>query len=780
MNSFHYAPKPKIVDGFNACPLHIDQVTASMVFDGSSEISQCIAEMEFTIGPYSGYPFFDLRQTISSATLDGTPLSVAELAHHDFGGGANTQLRIIEQWLVSGSSHVLSLTYDLDTPDAPNARGVIWESGPRLSFDFHLSDLNPSRYLESWLPSNLQFDSFPVALDVQITNTDLPHTILTNGVLSLLDTNHWQVDFPAHFASCSPMLLIEAQDRVVRHTATASLTGGTVVTLDLMKRASDVALDLNSAAATVENDLDDFHSSIGPYMHGNRYTALLTSGPQHSMEYDGGTTSSMSALRHEIFHSWWARGMLPARGEDGWLDEAWTTYNMAPDAVPLDMADTPVAMWTNNPFVRKTHGSAYGHGASVFSGIAADIGIATLKSYMADIYNGRKGRRFTTPEIEAELIRRSGALQIANYFNRFVYGFDSLPDSLDPDLFLQDASDDTGDVPYTGAFWLSPDVWVRNADDDGTTPQNPESGQDNWLYARVHNRGNATSRSFVVGWKIQVWAGTEFVFPGDWFPLTAVTIGFDLGPGETQIIKARWPKTDIPPVGSHGCLLAMVFDPDDPTATGAHIWEHNNLAQRNVTVVDLVADQWAELDFWLGSRFLWETRLLELEIIRPREWPELDIRIAHKSPEVIKCLYRGQERLRELDSVSKRTSVKFDAPKVIRFFGGASDLKPSVGSKLSYLSDQESVRIPARLQADLLKDRNRGPEIRFHDGLRVVMPVTLRGGHREGLKLRFHAPSSAKPGESFRFDLVQRASRDRICGGFSVQVNIVREKGGKS
>ena len=41
----------------------------------------------------------------------------------------------------------------------------------RLSFDFHLSDLNPSRYLESWLPSNMLFDRFPVDLEVQIVNT---------------------------------------------------------------------------------------------------------------------------------------------------------------------------------------------------------------------------------------------------------------------------------------------------------------------------------------------------------------------------------------------------------------------------------------------------------------------------------------------------------------------------------------------------------------------------------------------------------------------------------
>ena len=46
-----------------------------------------------------------------------------------------------------------------------------------------------------------------------------------------------------------------------------------------------------------------------------------------------------------------------------------------------------------------------------------------------------------------------------------------------------------------GRFWDSPDLWVRNSDDGGLAHQNPEFGQDNWLYARVRNRSaTATAR----------------------------------------------------------------------------------------------------------------------------------------------------------------------------------------------------------------------------------------------------------------------------------------------
>jgi hypothetical protein len=429
-------------------------------------------------------------------------------------------------------------------------------------------------------------------------------------------------------------------------------------------------------------------------------------------------------------------------------------------------------MWTNNPFVRKTHGAAYVHGSSVFSGIAADMGIVALKSHMAAIYNERQGRRFTTPQIEAELIRRSGSLQIARYFNKFVYGFQDLAGWQHPDLFLRDAGDDPGDVPYSGIFWLSPDVWVRRADDGGTVHQNPEHGQDNWFYARLHNRGNAASRSFVVGWRIKVWAGTEFVFPGDWFPLTAAKIGFDLAPGETRIVKARWPKEDIPPVGSHGCLLALVFDPDDPPATGAHVWEHNNLAQRNMTVVDLFPDEFALLDFWLGSRHWLRNRLLVLELVRPQKQPDLDVRLTHKSPELIKDLYFNQAPDRPDRPRAGRSRTWYDAPQEIQFFTGAVRLLPGAGSKWSYEEDQEPAHGSPRRQADLVEGPDGSLEIKYHDGVRVAFPVTLPGGRGLGLRLRFRAPAKARPGDSFRFDLIQRAGRKQVFGGFSVQINI--------
>ncbi len=780
MSISRYAPGPITVDGLYAVAIHINQVSASFIFDGATKTAQCAAEMQFTVGSDSGYPYFDLRQNISAANLDGLAIAIGDLAHHDFGGGVDAELRILKRWLIAGSTHTLHLTYPLQRPDAPNARAVVWEAdSPRLSFDFHLSDLNPARYLESWLPSNLLFDQFPVQLEVQVTHSDIAHHLLTNGTEATIGYNHWQVNFDSDFTPCSPLLLIEAADRVETYSGNATIGGVITINLELMKRATDLSLNLATAAATLAGYLDEFYTEVGSYMHGNRFVAYLTSGSTHSMEYDGGTTSSMSALEHEVFHSWWARGMVPARGEDGWLDEAWTTYNTrtgGPDAIPFDMSDAPVALCENNPFARKTHGSSYSLGARVFSGLAADIGIAQLLSHMAGIYQDRIHRHFITPEIEAELIRRSGQLQFADYFDRFVYGFGSLAPGAQPDLYFRDAPDDSGDVPYSGVFWLSPDIWVRNSDDDGSVHQNPESGQDNWLYARVHNRGNVTARSFVVGFKINIWAGTQFIYPGDWFPLTAVAVGFDLPPGESRIVKVRWPSEDIPPVDSHGCLLGLVYTSGDTIAANPHTWGHNNLAQRNLTIVDLVADEWTEMPFRIGSRFSRLPQLNSLELWRRKAPRGLEAMITHQRPEAVLELYESYKQLSRV-TTRDHQSIKIQLPRTTQFAAGKAVLTLTGQSRLLLNSTGALTPRANRLQADFVKTPSGKAFIRFDSGRRALLPVGLRAGAYRSFVLRIKALSAKGRTDSYTLDLAQRNEQGRIVGGITIQINIKPGKG---
>jgi hypothetical protein len=764
MGDLSQAPPPITVDGLHAVPVRVDQITASFQIDAAAKTASATAEMAFSVGPEDGFPVFDLRQTILAATLDGSLVPPSDIAHHDFGGGANAQMRILERWLTAGTAHVLALTYPLDTPASPNSRGLVWEAGSsRLSFDFFFSDLNPARYLEAWLPSTMLWGTFPVTLDVEMTGAPA-HVLISNGSVTPVSTNHWTVAFPATFAPCSHFLLIEATDRITQHSTSTILPGGQPVTIDVATRTSD-GINLVAGAAAIAGHLATNTSGTGPYMHGDRYTALLTSPGYHNMEYDGATTTSNSALGHEVFHSWWARGLVPAQGQDGWLDEAWTSYMTgALGAVPLDMGDPPVTMWPGNPWARRTPPNSYSHGASIFSGIAADIGIGVLQSHMANIYQAKEQRHYTTPEIEAALIRRSGHMAIADYFERFVYGGDTAGPGA-ANLHLRDAPDDTGAEPYSGTFWLSPDVWVRNAEDGGTAPQAPEFGQDNWLYARVRNRGTATARSFVIGFKLQVWAGTEFIYPGDWFPLTGVAVGFELAPGASQVVHTRWPAADIPAKDTHGCLLALAWCLDDRPVSGRHVWEEDTLAQRNMTVVDLQANEWEHLPIRIGSRHRREAALHMLELSRPREAPDLEVRLSHRDPARVKALLRSAERLRAA-TPPERAIRKLHDPGTVMLGLGGIRLEAATGSWLAFQKGYLQLPGTGGGGARLVEESGGGLSIAFEPGLRAALPIGLDAGQTLGFRLCLRTAKPLQKGG--RVDLVQREVTGRAVGGLSL------------
>ena len=155
-------PPPVQLDGRLAVPVDIHQVTASVRFDVASQTAEVSATVELTIDGPTGCPVFDLRQDIDAAALDGRPLPPEALGYADMGAGNEARMRVVDVACEGGSSHVLSLRYRLGTPEATGSLPVDWSpTGDGVSWDLFMSDLEPGRYLEMWLPANLCTTSSP-------------------------------------------------------------------------------------------------------------------------------------------------------------------------------------------------------------------------------------------------------------------------------------------------------------------------------------------------------------------------------------------------------------------------------------------------------------------------------------------------------------------------------------------------------------------------------------------------------------------------------------------
>jgi hypothetical protein len=761
--NFHLAPPPKTVDGLAAVPIDIETVDAVLVFDGAASAATGDATITYTVGPTAGNPIFDLRQEITSAWLDGAPFPPAQLAHHTFGSGSFTDLRVIEAVQSAGSVHTLRVQYPLATPNSQLGGTYLpaleWSAGPRLRFVFGLSDLNRARYAEAWLPSNLIFDQFALTLEVQIVNTLVAHSVITNGMVTMLGTNHWRIEFPARFTALSHLLEIRASDTLELQTDSTVLpVSGKTVNLEAWKPA-DSAVGLSGQLNILKTLLADNESGYGPYLHGNRFTAFFNGG---GMEYEGGTTTSTGALLHETFHSWYARGIKPASQADGWWDEGFTSFhdNGADNALAFDFAAAPVLLCSRDPWQRNTPGNSYADGSRFWQGMAALLGVAQLNALMKDLYVAHKGSPVSTAMIEEFLLCKSGNPQVVDAFHRFVYGLAN--PSPAPDLWLRDDPTDPGADSWGGTFWDSPDLWIRNADDGGTTHQSPEYGQDNWFHARVRNKASAgAAQHFVVTFHSKGFAGTQFLYPGDFLPCIAARAEFDLAPGATRIVKARWPRALVPPEGAHTCLLASVITRSNHPTAGRHVWEHNNLAQKNLTVVDLLPNTFMILPITVTNWHPLFKPGFAIEVLRLRESAPFEASLIHPTPEV----FRGT-RLR---------------PKPFNPFAGRPVLAPQpvvleCGGRVPGAQPALRGRVLTSATPDLIHERYpQNWEVAFPGKGAARLTFDLQPFDQTVVGLKIAVPRDAKPGQVIRLHFVQRSlSAKRIVGGVAVKINVVQ------
>jgi hypothetical protein len=750
---YRLAPPPTMVDGLLAVPVHFQDVQATVRFDGAAATGRADATVTYEVGPTTGSPLFDLRQTIDQAWVDGAPADPDDLAAHDIGAGSFSTVRVLEPVQAAGSVHTLRVTYGLGTPDCQLGGSyppvVAWSAGPRLRWTFGMSDLNAGRYLEAWLPSTLIWDRFPVRLDVDVTGTLAAHSIITNGAVTALGANHWSVQFPGNFAPLSQLLEIRASDTVESATGLVTLPLTGAVAIEAWKLAGDPE-DLTARIADIGTFLRANETDFGPYLHDRM--VVFFNGAGGGMEYAGATTTSGSALGHELFHSWFARGVTPASQADGWWDEAFTRFHDdgADDTQPFDFLEPPVELCSRLPFQRRTPANAYADGSRFFRGVAATVGVGTLHAAMRSVYELRRGGPMSTATIEEELVARTGAAGLVDAFHHFVYGL--ADPSPAPRLWLRDAPGHRGTDAWGSEFWNSPDLWVRHADDGGTAHQPPEAGQDNWFYARVRNDDPAggTCRHFLVSFAVKEFAGTQFAYPGDFLPAVAAHAAFDLAPGEERMVAARWPRERVPPAGTHPCLLAAVIARGDHPAAGAYVGAHANLAQKNLTVVDLVPGEFVILPVVIGN--VHENGRPSLEVWQAEDGPFADVTLVHHLDGFF-TRRRGQRLLTDAEvRPVERPLMDCGGPEPM-----AED---RVGG---LLFSEQPQRIARRFPGAV--------ELPLTVQARVRVPVRLPAGAPTTVGLKVAPPESAPPGSIFLVHLVQRTG-SRIAGGAAVLIRI--------
>ncbi|HLI53894.1 MAG TPA: hypothetical protein VKU88_06200 [Acidimicrobiales bacterium] len=424
------APSPARVAGRLVAAPRVDRIDAELCFDVASARAQGRATVHFRGGSVDGRPALDLRQEVTAVRLDGQDLSPADFAPVDLGGGPGAEMRVVDAVVEAGSRHRLEVAYDLGTPSSAGAEPIGWLDGG-VRFDLWMSDLFPGRYLEMWVPAPLVHDRFTLGLRVRLEGTRRQHLLVANtaGIDAGSDGLTWSLVYPAHFTALSPMLVLAPADTLEVRRGSLSISGRNRSLGLFTARHRDTDADLAACEADLRAWLSYCAARYEPWVHGDTFWAVVWSAPR-GMEYDGATTASVQSLEHEVFHSWFGRGVKPARAADGWIDEAWTVWSTSSQrhetprfaAFELGLDEPPSELYPPHPWARHTPREAYTAGARLFAGLAHLLGGPDrLRAAMADWYRSNAGRLATTDGLAAHL-RTWSDVDISPWWARYVHG----------------------------------------------------------------------------------------------------------------------------------------------------------------------------------------------------------------------------------------------------------------------------------------------------------------------------------------------------------------------
>lgn len=358
-----------------------------------------------------GFPIIDLVPGVTTVRIDGVsvdPQHYVEIRDPD----KQSYLRVIKKELPPGE-HTLELEYALDDYFKFDKEGV--------EFDVALSDLTERRYIERYFPSNYQYDTYPVEMNMVINGATTDHVLIANGDADRVEKNRFQVRFPDFYNAASFYFALFPQGRrtVLRSQYQQQSGPPLAVTVFGASKASVLEVGRERLlTAALEHEKD-----YGPFCHKQKIMHYEGEG---GMEYSGAMRTSQKAIDHEHHHSYFARCVQAADGNSGWMDEALARWHDRgyPRANKFGQTTQTMALASFSPYRRSTTDDAYEYGADLMAEldfVFAESG--GLRPILREWYQLKQKKIVTTKMFEDFLVERAPKkYDLRDWFRRKVYG----------------------------------------------------------------------------------------------------------------------------------------------------------------------------------------------------------------------------------------------------------------------------------------------------------------------------------------------------------------------
>lgn len=357
----------------------------------------------------SGYPIFDSVHEILTLSLNGQEASSKEVSTP---GGAS-KVRVVEKFIEAGEN-ILKLKTPLYNGTKFKRRNV--------SSGFFIKDLTDRKFLERFIPSNYEYDQYKMDFEVKVLNSRVSHRIFANAQVEKIAKNHFSISYPAFYTSSSLYFHIVPRRKFRKTYFTHKSIDGREIPVTIYSRFLVRNWRLKAKAKKI---LAELEHDYGPWPHPSLliYGTKLTGG----MEYVGATATSVISLGHEMQHSYFAKGVMPANGNSGWMDEAIASWRDKGHQTYSKTNYSSVNLARHNVYTRKTDDRSYKKGRSFMAYLDYQLkalGKDGLKDFLRGYFNKRKFTTVTTKDFIYDLEAYAGH-SFYNDFERYVFGEDT-------------------------------------------------------------------------------------------------------------------------------------------------------------------------------------------------------------------------------------------------------------------------------------------------------------------------------------------------------------------
>jgi hypothetical protein len=389
-----------------------DKAHYSIKYDVANQKASVYTTITFT-QKEAGLALFDLIPDTIEAKLDGENVTTKVVSSPD----NVTKYRAINKSSTAGV-HTLEIKNEFTSNLKFEENGV--------QSAFWMSDLSDRKYLEQYIPSNIEFDQYKMTMDVTFANTTTKQTIYTNGNLTLTSTStnsaSYRIEFPEYFTASSMFFHTATEGRFTENRFDYTSVNGKVFPVTIYSGKSlwsDGTANVRRATEGSKKVLAELEKKLGAWSHENLVVYVAGSG---GMEHSGATITSMNALGHEITHSYFARGVMPIDGNAGWMDEAIASWRDAgyKEANKPNFSSTSMA--AHSEYRRTTDRKAYTQGANFMAYLNYNLkNQGGLIKFLSMMHTKYTHKNIDTELFRSELETHSG-LNFEADFNKYIYG----------------------------------------------------------------------------------------------------------------------------------------------------------------------------------------------------------------------------------------------------------------------------------------------------------------------------------------------------------------------